>query len=240
MENLHAQLLKFLGVGLPIIIGSLGMQTSAQQDFSSRRADMVRVQLKGRDIVDKNTLSAMGEVPRQAFVPKEIHHLAYADRALPIGNEQTISQPYIVAYMTQALKLNPGDKVLEVGTGSGYQAAILAAMGAEVYTIEIVKQLAEEAKERLTDIGYSQIKVRAGDGYNGWPSEAPFDAIIVTAGAEALPRPLIDQLKDGGRMIIPVGPHQGVRQLQLLIKSGSSYSTQNLMAVRFVPFTREN
>ena len=199
---------------------------------------MVETQLKARDIFDKNTLSAMARVPREQFVPEDYRVYSYTDGPLPIGEGQTISQPYIVAFMTQALRLKPGDRVLEVGTGSGYQAAILAEIVDSVYTIEIVEKLGIRAKQLLKSLRYNNVEVKIGDGYHGWPERAPFDAIMVTAGAESIPQPLIDQLSEGGRMIIPVGPHKGVRQLVRLEKKGGKIKTRELMAVRFVPFTR--
>lgn len=220
-----------------LIFTSAGIQ--AQQDFEKQRAHMVRIQLSGRDIKDKATLEAMGKVERHMFVPENAREWAYEDRPLPIGEGQTISQPYMVAFMTQSLNLNPGDKVLEIGTGSGYQAAVLAEITDSVYTIEIVNSLGKAAEKRLQAMGYSNVQVRVGDGYNGWPEAAPFDAIIVTAGAESVPQPLLEQLKDGGRMVIPVGPHHGVRQLKLFVRKGDRYRERDLMAVLFVPFTRE-
>ena len=211
----------------------------AQEDYVSRRIAMVKEQLQERDITNSATLHAMLNVPRHEFVPKAHISYAYFDRPLSIGKGQTISQPYIVAFMTQALKLNKADRVLEVGTGSGYQAAVLAKIVDSVYTIEIVKELALEAKKRLQNLGYGNVTVRAGDGYHGWKEKAPFDAIMVTAGAEYIPQPLVDQLKIGGRLIIPVGPHHGVRQLVLLTKKKNKVTKENLMAVRFVPFTRD-
>lgn len=211
----------------------------SQVDYIEKREQMVKTQLKARDIKDKATLNAMQDVPRHLFVPKNLKSQAYRDGPLPIGDGQTISQPYIVAFMTQALRLNPSDKVLEIGTGSGYQAAVLAKVVDSVYTIEIVKNLALIAKDRLQKLGYTNVKVKWGDGYHGWPAEAPFDAIIVTAGAESIPQPLIDQLKNGGRMIIPVGRNNSVRQLVLLKKEENKIITKDLIPVRFVPFTRE-
>lgn len=199
---------------------------------------MVQIQLSGRDIKDNATLEAMGMVERHMFVPGDIREWSYEDRPLPIGEGQTISQPYIVAYMTQVLNLKPGDKVLEIGTGSGYQAAVLAEIADSVYTIEIVSSLGIAAAKRLDAMGYSNVQVRVGDGYDGWPEAAPFNAIMVTAGAETVPMPLLEQLTDGGRMVIPVGPHHGVRQLKLFVRKGERYRERNLMAVRFVPFTR--
>jgi protein-L-isoaspartate(D-aspartate) O-methyltransferase len=219
------------------IFGYTGIQ--AQQDFEEQRSLMVQIQLMGRDITDKATLLAMETVERHKFVPDKVREWSYADRPLPIGEGQTISQPYIVAFMTQALNLEPGDKVLEIGTGSGYQAAVLAEIADSVYTIEIVRALGLAAEKRLGAMGYSNTRVRVGDGYHGWPEAAPFDAIMVTAGAETVPHPLLEQLKDGGRMVIPVGPHRGVRQLKLFRRKGDRFREKNLMDVRFVPFIRE-
>lgn len=199
---------------------------------------MVNTQLRARDIRDSATLRAMETVPRHLFVPEEVRHLSYTDGPLPIGEGQTISQPYIVAYMTQVLELKPGHRVLEIGTGSGYQAAVLSEIVNDVYSIEIVPSLGESARNRLQRLGYMNVTVRIGDGYEGWPEESPFDAILVTAGAEFIPEPLLEQLAEGGRMVIPVGPHRGVRQLKLLRKRKGKIRQQNLMAVRFVPFTR--
>lgn len=211
----------------------------AQEDYTAKRKQMVKKQLKERDITDPATLKAMTEVHRHLFVPENVLKYAYSDSPLPIGNGQTISQPYIVAYMTQALQLKTGDKVLEIGTGSGYQAAVLAKIVDSVYTIEIVKNLATTAKDKLKKLGYSNVYVKWGDGYHGWPSSAPFDAIMVTAGADSIPQPLIDQLKEGGRMIIPVGPHHAVNHLILVIKKKNRIIKKYLIPVRFVPFTRE-
>lgn len=219
-----------------VCMGTIGV---AQVDYASQRAQMVKTQLQARGINDLQTVSAMLNVPRHEFVPENMKAYAYVDGPLSIGNGQTISQPFIVAYMTQALQLKSTDRVLEIGTGSGYQAAILGEIVDSVYTIEIVEDLAMTAKRRLKEMGYSNIITEWGDGYHGWPAKAPFDAIIVTAGAEYIPQPLIDQLKIGGRMIIPVGPSQGIRQLTLIIKKKKRIQTQNLMPVRFVPFTRE-
>ncbi|MGX1930116.1 protein-L-isoaspartate(D-aspartate) O-methyltransferase [Flagellimonas sp. 2504JD4-2] len=210
-----------------------------QTDFTTERMQMVDTQIKARGVYDFGTLYAMLNVPRHEFVPENIQQFAYYDRALPIGKGQTISQPYIVAFMTQSLKLKSNYKVLEIGTGSGYQAAVLSKVVDAVFTIEIVEDLALSAEKRLKRLGYTNVKVKRGDGYNGWPKEAPFDAIMVTAGAEYIPQPLVDQLKVGGRMIIPVGPHNGVRQLVLIHKKKNKIVKKDLMAVRFVPFTRE-
>lgn len=210
-----------------------------QEDYVARRKQMVETQIQARGIDNLATLHAMLNVPRHLFVPEKAKPFAYYDHPLAIGNGQTISQPYIVAFMTQALRLKSDHKVLEVGTGSGYQAAVLAKIVDSVYTIEIVEELAQSAAERLRQLNYSNVTIRSGDGYNGWPNKAPFDAIMVTAGAEYIPQPLIDQLRVGGRMIIPVGPHNKVRQLVLVSKKKNKIVKKNVMAVRFVPFTRE-
>ncbi|MEN8788285.1 MAG: protein-L-isoaspartate(D-aspartate) O-methyltransferase [Flavobacteriaceae bacterium] len=222
------------------LLAVLGFTVLAQDDYPIQRKAMVETQLKARDIHDRATLVAMGKVPREQFVPKEYRIYSYKDGPLPIGEGQTISQPYIVAYMTQSLNLKPGQKVLEVGTGSGYQAAVLAEIVDSVYTIEIVKDLGLRSRALLKALGYHNVQVKIGDGYHGWPEKGPFDAIVVTAGAEVIPQPLIDQLKEGGRMIIPVGPHQGVRQLVRLEKKKGKITKKNVMAVRFVPFTRSD
>ena len=201
---------------------------------------MVETQIKERGIDNLAMLYALLNVPRHLFVPEDLKAFAYNDNPLPIGNGQTISQPYIVAYMTQALRLKNDDRILEIGTGSGYQAAVLSKIVDTVYTIEIIEDLAKAAEKRLVNLGYTNVVVRRGDGYNGWPNKAPFDAIMVTAGAESIPQPLIDQLKVGGRMIIPVGPHNQVRQLVLVTKRKNKVIKRNVMAVRFVPFTRDN
>lgn len=207
---------------------------------AERRAEMVQVQLRGegRDITNERVLRAMGSVPRHEFIPAQLRAEAYEDHPLPIGHEQTISQPYIVAFMTQALDPQPGERILEIGTGSGYQAAILAAMGAQVHTIEIVEPLGEQAKRDLERLHYDNVQVRIGDGYAGWPDAAPFDAIIVTCAPEQVPQPLVDQLKPGGRMIIPVGT-LGSQKLVLLEKKANGLQQKDVLAVRFVPMTGE-
>ena len=193
-----------------------------------------------RRALSKRVATAMKRVPRHAFVPESQKRHAYENRPLPIGHRQTISQPYIVALMTELLDLEQDDKVFEVGTGSGYQAAVLSELVSEVYTIEIVAPLGKLARERLVRLGYKNVKVRVGDGYNGWPAAAPFDAIIVTAGADHIPAPLIDQLKPGGRMIIPVGGLFRVQHLILLEKSSDgSVTKRRILPVRFVPLTRK-
>jgi protein-L-isoaspartate(D-aspartate) O-methyltransferase len=204
------------------------------------REEMVATQIQARDVDDPNVLKAMRIVPRHAFVRPAEQSLAYADHPLPIGFDQTISQPYIVAFMTQALELKPDSKVLEIGTGSGYQAAVCAEIAAEVYTIEILEGLAKSAKERLKELGYPNVFVKAGDGYFGWPDKAPFDAIIGTAAAERIPPPLIEQLKPGGRMILPYETDLGFQHLVLVTKDQKgNLSRRNVMPVQFVPMTGE-
>ena len=198
---------------------------------------MVEQQLLARDITDPRVVRAMRRVPRDRFVPPDQRPRAYEDRPLPIGHRQTISQPYIVAYMTQALRLTPDAKVLEVGTGSGYQAAVLAELAAAVYSIEIVTQLAERARDTLAELGYTNVQVRHGDGYAGWPEQAPFDAIMVTAAPDHVPQPLIDQLALGGRLIIPVG--QNRQTLTILTRTEDGVEQETTLPVLFVPMTGE-
>jgi len=210
--------------------------TDDESRFTVARKIMVEEQLLGRDITNARLLAVMRKVPRHEFVPKGIRDRAYDDSPLPIGHGQTISQPYVVAFMTEKLEPKPTDRVLEVGTGSGYQAAVLAELVKEVYTIEIVEPLARRAEADLKRLGCTNVHVRAGDGYQGWPEAAPFDAIMVTCAPEAVPQPLIAQLKDGGRMIIPVGP-MGNQQLVLLRKAEERLEKRAVLPVRFVPMT---
>ena len=208
--------------------------------WAQRREKLVASTIEARGVTDKQVLDAMRTVPRHLFVPEDAKKYAYTDQPLPIGYGQTISQPYIVAYMTEMLDIEPGDRVLEIGTGSGYQAAVLAEITDEVYTIEIIDPLAESARERLHRIGYSEVKVKNADGYFGWQEHAPFDGIIVTAAAGHVPPPLVRQLAPGGRIIIPIGGVYQVQQLTLLQKDKEGEITsRQLMAVRFVPFTGE-
>ena len=205
--------------------------------YRKARDAMVQQQIASRGVRDQRVLEAMRKVPRHLFVPPQMQPYAYMDTPLPIGYEQTISQPYIVGFMSEALKLKPGDHVLEIGTGSGYQAAVLAELVREVYSIEIVERLAAEATRRLRDLGYSNITVHAGDGYRGWPEAAPFDAIIVTAAPDHVPQPLLDQLAVDGRLILPVGKHfQSLIRFQRTTKG---FKRENLLPVRFVPMTGE-
>ncbi len=199
---------------------------------------MVQQQVKARGVSDRRVLAAMNKVRRDEFVPAAVKGSSYTDQPLPIGYGQTISQPYIVAFMTEHLRPKPNDHVLEVGTGSGYQAAILAELAAEVYTIEIIEPLAKTAEATLQRLGYKNVRVKAGDGYKGWPEHAPFDAITVTCAPDHVPQPLIDQLKEGGRMIIPVGGF-GYQQLYLLEKKNGKLERRAVLPVRFVPMTGE-
>ncbi len=200
--------------------------------FTEERENMVRKQIEARGIQNHAVLQAMRKVPRHLFLPENYRNMAYDDMPLPIGEGKTISQPYIVAYMTEALKLHPTDRILEIGTGSGYQTAILAEVANEVYSIEILPELARRARELLDSLGYSKIHLKMGDGYLGWPEESPFDAIILTAAPPAIPQPLPDQLKLGGRLIAPVGVD--FQQLVLLRKTKEGFEKQNLLPVRFV------
>lgn len=209
------------------------------EERAGERSRMVRSQLQTRGIVHAATLAAMSKVPRHLYLPASQQRWAYDDRPLPIGYGQTISQPFIVAYMTQAIDPLAGYKVLEIGTGSGYQAAVLAEIVAQVYTIEIVPELAMQAKALLGN-HYQNVEVLAGDGYHGWEEHAPFDAIVVTAAAEHIPPALIRQLRQGGKMIIPVGSPFMVQQLMLVEKTKKGITTRSLMPVRFVPFQRQN
>jgi protein-L-isoaspartate(D-aspartate) O-methyltransferase len=210
---------------------------SPSDEYEAAREQMVREQIEDRGVRDARVLAALRKVPRHLFVPPEERDEAYNDYPLAIGHAQTISQPYIVAYMTEALELKPHDRVLEIGTGSGYQAAILAELVAQVYSIEIVEALAKEAEARLRRLGYSNVQVRAGDGYRGWPEAAPFDAIIVTAAPGHIPQPLVDQLREGGRMVLPLG--QWDQELVRLRRSREGILRESLLPVRFVPMTGE-
>lgn len=192
----------------------------------------------GRPTLDARVMQALADVPRHEFVPPRAHSFAYQNRPLPIGADQTISQPFIVAFMTDLLALEPTDRVLEIGTGSGYQAAILAELVDEVYSIEIIESLGKQAKSVLESLGYDNIQLRIGDGYQGWPEQAPFDAIIVTAAPEQVPPALLEQLAVGGRMVIPVGPQQAHQELMLLTRgSDGKIEQRNVLAVGFVPMT---
>jgi protein-L-isoaspartate(D-aspartate) O-methyltransferase len=217
--------------------GKRASELSPKGDFKTMRERMVETQIKARGVMDHRVLDAMLKVERHLFVPKNLQTSAYSDQPLPIGEGQTISQPYIVAFMTELLELKGEEKVLEVGTGSGYQAAILAELAKEVYTIEIIEKLASSAEKLLLEMGYKNIKVKAGDGYLGWPEAAPFDAIIVTCAPDHIPKPLLDQLKEGGRMVIPVGEY--TQELKKIVKRTGKIETTNVIPVIFVPMTGE-
>jgi protein-L-isoaspartate(D-aspartate) O-methyltransferase len=219
------------------LIVPVGCMASQDEAPEVARRRMVEQQLRARDIVDPRVLAAMGRVPRHLFVEPTLERYAYDDRPLSIGAGQTISQPYIVALMTQLLQVQPSHRVLEVGTGSGYQAAVLAELAAEVYSVEIIPSLAEGASTRLKDLGYRNVHVRQGDGYEGWREFAPFDGIIVTAGAPFIPPPLIEQLREGGRMAIPVGGARATQELILGEKHGGKLQARPIAPVLFVPLT---
>lgn len=207
-----------------------------EAEWTAARARMVREDIAGRGVRDERVLQAMRAVPRHEFVPADLRRRAYDDRPLPIGGGQTISQPYIVAAMTELARVGPNDVVLEIGTGSGYQAAVLARLARQVYTIEIRPDLAESARARLERLGYANVTVCTGDGYQGWPEHAPFDVIVVTAAPDDLPPELIEQLKPGGRMVVPVGPEDAVQSLRRVEKDDSgALRERDVMPVRFVP-----
>ena len=218
--------------------GGCGQKAPPVSDFAAQRQRMVQQQLMTRGINDSRVLGAMAKVPREEFVAPESRVASYEDGPLPIGYGQTISQPYIVAFMTEQLRPKPSDRVLEVGTGSGYQAAILAELVSEVYSIEIVEPLAKIAEATLQRLGYKNVHVKIGDGYKGWPEEGPFDAIIVTCAPDKVPQPLVDQLKDGGSMVIPVGD-RFAQQLYLLKKKNGQLNQSATLPVRFVPMASE-
>ena len=204
-----------------------------------QRRDMVERQIRDRGVDDARVLAAMAAVPRERFVPPELAERAYDDTPLPIGGGQTISQPYIVAYMTDALGVEPGHRVLEIGTGSGYQAAVLAQLAREVYTIEIVPELSRRAGAVLKSLGYANVQLRTGDGYAGWPQQAPFDRIIVTAAPERMPQPLVDQLAPGGRLVAPVGGQDQTQWMTIIDRTPKGVTERRTIPVRFVPFVRQ-
>ncbi|MFC2087376.1 protein-L-isoaspartate(D-aspartate) O-methyltransferase [Bacteroidota bacterium] len=213
------------------------VHSQSEEEFAKERKQLVYTQLKPSGISDENVIDAMLSVKRHRFVPESYKAYSYLNRPLPIGYNQTISQPYIVAYMTQILKLTKNSKVLEIGTGSGYQAAILAELCDSVYSIEIIKELGIKAKNTLHDLGYTNIRLKIDDGYMGWPEHAPFDAIIVTCAPSKIPEPLKDQLAEGGSMIIPVGEEDSVQLLYLLKKQKGKLEEHAILPVRFVPMT---
>ncbi len=241
-----AVILPLLVIMAGVLLAADGV-SAADRDWKARRAQMVAAirddviatrAYIGKKTLRSDVLETIGRVPRHAFVPPQVIEAAYENRPLPIGYGQTISQPYIVALMTDLLETEPGDTILEVGTGSGYQAAVLAELGAAIRTIEIIPELAQEVQARFKRLGYEGIQVRQGDGYFGWPEAAPFDGIMVTAAADHVPPPLVRQLKNGGRMVIPVGQRFGVQYLLLITKDhAGQLQTRQVLPVRFVPLT---
>ena len=216
----------------------LTFESGKGEDFSQQRNNMVKLQIKARGIQDEKVLEAINKVKRHLFVPVALRSFAYQDHPLPIGEGQTISQPYIVALMTELLSLKENEKVLEVGTGSGYQAAILAEISKEVYTIEILPGLIKKAEQLLAKLGYSNIKFKCGDGYLGWPEYAPFNAIIVTCAPSSIPPVLLEQLAEGGRLVIPVGDK--LQKLKVVVKKDGRIKEKNIIPVRFVPMIKGN
>jgi protein-L-isoaspartate(D-aspartate) O-methyltransferase len=226
-------------VGLVLLGSGCNRAKRPGPDFAALRHQMVTHQLRSRGISDERVLAAMDKVPREQFVPEQFRRESYTDGPLPIGYGQTISQPYMVALMTEQLRLQPRDRVLEIGTGSGYQSAILAELVNEVYSIEIIEPLAKSAEATLRRLGYKNIQIKVGDGYKGWPEHAPYDGIIVTCAPDRVPQPLVDQLKEGGRMTIPIGPELA-QELYLMTKRNGQLQQAAIVDVRFVPMTRKN
>jgi protein-L-isoaspartate(D-aspartate) O-methyltransferase len=242
MKKQVLALLVVLSLAVLIALSTVGKEGSNvdredTQRFQELRHAMVETQIKARGVKNSRVLEAMEKVPRHQFVRPEDRHEAYRDSPLPIGHNQTISQPYIVALMTELLDPKKDHVVLEIGTGSGYQAAVLSELVKQVYTIEIVEPLGEKARERLKELGYDNIQVMIGDGYQGWPDHAPFDGVIVTAAPNHIPQPLVDQLKDGAKMVIPVGDYH--QELQVVTKKGEKIEIKSVTPVRFVPMTGE-
>ncbi len=226
-------------VAFPLVYIFFPSVEEAEDHFSDARRRMVEIDLKGRDITDEKVLEVMGMVPRHRFVDESLGDEAYADHPLPIGEGQTISQPYVVALMTQSLHLNGLEKVLEIGTGSGYQAAILAEIVEEVYTVEIREKLAEEAEKRIEELGYSNVHVNCADGYFGWEEYAPYDAIMITCAVNHIPPPLIAQLKEGGRLILPLGSTAYYQTLTLVYNRDDGLRSEYITSVLFVPMIGE-
>lgn len=232
---------KQLAILLGIFLGFSSCTASqGLVDFEASRNAMVESQIIARGVTSPAVLAALRTVPRHEFVPQTMRSLAYSDQPLPIGDAQTISQPYIVAIMTELLDLKAGDKVLEIGTGSGYQAAVLAEITPAVFTIEIIESLAEKAKQTLTKLGYTSVAVKAGDGFLGWPEHAPFNAILVTCAVPEMPQPLLEQLADGGRLVAPVDRAAGYQSLKKYLKVKGSVQATDILDVRFVPMTGEH
>ena len=217
-------------------VGTAGADLDLPEDKLAREA-MVAKQIRKRGVENPQTLEAMLEVPRHLFVPRSLHRQAYSDRPLPIGNGQTISQPYIVALMTESLDLTGSERVLEIGTGSGYQAAILSKIVNQVYTMEIKAELYKSAKDRLAALGFTNVNTRRGDGYFGWEEAAPFDCIMITAAVDHIPPPLLKQLKNGGRLILPMGNPFNFQNLTLVEKQGEDFTVRQITGVLFVPLT---
>ena len=238
MVMLPKKILRFPAISLTVLFFSLTLSSAGDQ-YDLKRKQMVELDIRDRGMKDAVVLDVMGKVPRHLFVDAPYRDRAYEDHPLPIGEGQTISQPYVVALMTEALQLKPGDRVLEIGTGSGYQAAVLAGIVKEVYTIEIRKALADKAEKTLVDLGYRNVKVKYGDGYFGWNEQAPFDAIIITAAANHIPPPLIKQLKEGGRLIVPLGSTIYFQTLTLATKRKGELDVEQVCPVAFVPMTGE-
>ncbi len=240
----------FLTWGLSVCLASAGAsecnrpaeppaQQAPRRELNGQRRLMVDAQLKARGIQNSRVLKAMGKVPRHEFIPVDLREYAYYDTPLPIGDGQTISQPYVVAIMTELADLKRDERVLEIGTGSGYQAAVLAELAGDVYTIEILNPLAERARATLERLKYKNVHVRAGDGYRGWPEKAPFDAILVTAAADRIPQPLMDQLAEGGKLVMPVGKVEELQSLTVVTRKAGRFEKQEVLPVRFVPMTGE-
>lgn len=238
-EQISIHLLSMTFSLIILLVTAESGKGQATDPYRSQRNEMVLTQIAARGISDQAVLNALRNVPRHEFVPFEYRRFAYADQPLPIGEGQTISQPYMVAYMTEVLKIKPGEKVLEIGTGSGYQAAILAEVKADVYSIEVIESLAIRAKNTLENLEYKNVFLKTGDGYQGWIEHAPYDAIMVTCSPTSIPEALREQLAEGGRMIIPVGPQNNVQYLYLLEKRKAKIRQQGVMPVRFVPMIDE-
>ena len=233
-------MMTLLTISTTVLLSAARCSSQGEETYDEPRRRMVEEQLRARDIEDPQVLAAMGRVPRHLFVPAALRFRAYADHPLPIGNGQTISQPYIVALMTQLAEVEADDVVLEIGTGSGYQAAVLSEIVREVATIEIVPELADTARTRLAELGYRNVTVRTGDGYLGWKEKAPFDAILVTAAAPEVPPPLVEQLAPGAILVIPVGPQSQVQRLLRIQKAADGTTvTREILPVVFVPLVRE-
>ena len=239
-EGLALVIIVFLVTSCGPAVEPTDLASELDNGHLEARMKMVNTQIRGRGVTDQDVLEAMEMVPRHEFVPEHLKNQAYADHPLPIGHGQTISQPYIVALMTELLELERSDRVLEIGTGSGYQAAILAQIVAEVYTVEIIEPLASQAQERLARLGYDNLHTLHADGYYGWEEHAPYDAIIVTAAPDHIPQALVQQLQDGAQLVIPVGPPGGYQTLWQVTKEGDQVKKRNVTGVLFVPLTGEH